>query len=94
MNKSACCKAASIDIRLFTRQLPLNGEELISYFKTRTEIIHEQKVIEKEEKIRLVREMYEDGYYIRGIVKELNFTRETIRKYLQPMLKLFMFSAV
>lgn len=84
INKSTSCKQANIDIRLFNRLLPLNNEDRLNYFKSKNEIIHEQKVAQKEAKIKLVREMHECGYSIRGIAKELNMARNTISKYLQP----------
>jgi len=84
INKSVACKQSNIDIRLFNRLLPLNDEGRLKYFKSKSEIIHEEKVIEKEERIKIVREMHEAGYSIRGIARDLNLARETIRKYLNP----------
>ena len=40
-----------IDSRLFNRLLPLNSEDRLKYFKSKTEIIHEKRVAEKEAKI-------------------------------------------
>ena len=37
-----------------------------------------------KKKRKLVREMHEVGYSMRGIAKKLNIARETIRKYLKP----------
>lgn len=84
INKSNSCKQANIDIRLFNRLFPLSNEERLNYFKSKSELIHEQKVAQKEAKIKLVREMHENGYSIRGIARELNMSRETISKYLKP----------
>jgi len=84
INKSTSCKEAMIDIRLFNRLLPLNSEDRLKYFKSKTEIIHEERVAEKEAKIKLVREMHEAGYSMRGIAKELNIARKTISNYLKP----------
>lgn len=84
INKSTSCKQADIDIRLFNKLFPLSNEERLNYFKTKRELLHEQKVAQKEAKIKLVREMHESGYSIRGISRELNMSRETITKYLKP----------
>jgi hypothetical protein len=84
INKSASCKQANIDIRLFNKLIPLKNEDRLEYFKSKSEIIHEEKVAEKEERIKLVREMHQAGYSIRGITRELNMARETVRKYLKP----------
>ena len=84
INKSASCKQANIDIRLFNRLLPFDNEERLKYFKSKKEIAHEEKVAEKEKRINLVREMHEAGYSMRGIARELNMARKTISKYLDP----------
>ena len=84
ISKSASCKQANIDIRLFNRLLPFDNEERLKYFKSKKEIAHEEKVAEKEKRINLVREMHESGYSVRGIARELNMARKTISKYLDP----------
>ena len=84
ISKSASCKQANIDIRLFNRLLPFDNEEILKYFKSKKEIAHEEKVAEKEKRINLVREMHESGYSVRGIARELNMARKTISKYLDP----------
>ena len=84
ISKSSSCKQANIDIRLFNRLLPFDNEERLKYFKSKKETAHEEKVAEKEKKINLVREMHEIGYSMRGIARELNMSRKTISKYLNP----------
>ncbi|MGL5244692.1 MAG: transposase, partial [Sarcina sp.] len=84
VNKSTCCKLFNIDIRLFNKLLSLNDNAKLEYFKTKKEILHNQKVVEKEEKIKLVREMHKAGYSIRAISRELHMARETVSKYLKP----------
>ena len=84
INKSNSCKQANIDIRLFNGLFPLSNEERLNYFKSKKELLHEQKVAQKEAKIKLVREMHENGYSIRGIARELNIAKETTSKYLKP----------
>ena len=86
INKSASCKQANIDIRLFNRLLPFDNEARIKYFKSKKEIAHEENVAEKEKRINLVREMHEAGYSLRGIARELNMARKTISKYLVMVL--------
>ena len=51
INKSASCKQANIDIRLFNRLLPFDNEERLKYFKSKKEIAHEEKVAEKEKEL-------------------------------------------
>lgn len=87
INKITSCKEANIYIRLFNRLLPLNTNERLKYFKSKSEIIHEERVAEKEARVKLVREMNEDGYSISGIAKELNIARQTISNYLKPAAK-------
>ena len=84
VNKTTCCKLSNIDIRLFNKLLSLNDDTKLEYFKTKKEILHNQKVVEKEEKIKLVREMHKVGYSIRAISSELHMARETVSKYLKP----------
>ena len=84
ISKSSSCKQANIDIRLFNRLLPFDNEERLKYFKSKKETAHEEKVAEKEKRINLVREMHEVGYSMRGIARELNMSRKTISKYLNP----------
>ena len=43
ISKSASCKQANIDIRLFNRLLPFDNEEILKYFKSKKEIAHEEK---------------------------------------------------
>lgn len=83
INKNNCCKLAKIDIRLFNRLLPLSADERLLYFKSKKKINHINSVAKKEESINLVRELYKSGISIRGIAREYNISRETIRKYLK-----------
>lgn len=50
INKSTSCKESMIVIRLFNRLILLNSEKRLKYFKSKTEIIHEERVAEKNRK--------------------------------------------
>lgn len=53
-NCNDCYKQQNIDIRLFNRRIYLSKEEKLKYFKNKKEIAHEERIAEKEEKVKLV----------------------------------------
>jgi transposase len=81
-HKTQCCKQLNMDSRTLDKLIGMNEEERKRYVKSLMELSHEQKVLKKQEIIDTVRDMHRKGLSARVISKELQLSRQTVKKYL------------
>lgn len=80
--KSKICKQLNMDIRVLNKLWAMNEEERSTYFKSSLQKSHEEKVANKMDLIRIVKDMHSNKYSQRAIAKELKLSRATVSKYL------------
>lgn len=81
-SKTQLCKQLNMDIRTLDKLMGMSGEERNQYVRSSIDLSHEQKVLQKQELINAVKDMHEGKFSIRSISKELQLSRQTVKRYL------------
>jgi len=82
LSKKQLCKQLNMDIRTLNRLIGMNEEARIQYVRSSVDLSHGQKVLKKQELINAVKDMHKRKFSIRSISKELQLSRQTVKRYL------------
>jgi transposase len=80
--KTEICRSLNMDIRAYDKLMAMTPKEREKSFQTKNMIMHEEKVKQKMERVKEVRELKGIGLSNREISKRTGLHRKTVRRYL------------
>ena len=81
-SQTEICKSLNIDCRVFKKLIQLSETEAKTYFSTKTDSKRALTLLDKIEKVKLVKKLHMEGHSNRKIAKLTGFSKDTVGKYL------------